>query len=81
MTMTTIKVPSETRDRLKAQAAAAHRSLGAHLDALADLADRQTRFATLKGAIAATSPSDRATYDSETAAWERVEWSDDADER
>jgi hypothetical protein len=52
MTMTTIKVTSETRDQLKAQAAAAHLSLGDHLARLADAADRGLRFEALRAAIA-----------------------------
>ena len=72
--MTTIKVSSATRDRLKAQASAAHRSLGAYLEDLADLADRQSRFASLKAAIVETSAADLARHGAEAAEWERAEW-------
>lgn len=53
MTMTTIKVSTETRDRLKAQAASAHLSLGDHLARLAAAADRGLRFEELRAAIVA----------------------------
>ena len=56
MTMTTIKVSTETRDRLKAQAAMANVSLGEHLTRLASAADRGLRFEALRTAIASTSP-------------------------
>ena len=56
MTMTTIKVSTETRDRLKAQASAAHVSLGEHLSRLADAAERGLRFEALRAAVAATVP-------------------------
>jgi hypothetical protein len=55
MTMTTIKVSTETRDRLKAQASAAHVSLGEHLARLASAADRGLRFEALRTAISSTS--------------------------
>lgn len=64
MTMTTIKVSTETRDRLKAQASAAHVSLGEHLARLASAADRGMRFEALRAAIS-SSPSDLTTEDRE----------------
>lgn len=63
MTMTTIKVSTETRDRLKAQAAAAHVSLGEHLTRLAIAADRGLRFESLRVAVAATGPEPTAEDD------------------
>jgi len=60
MTMTTIKVSTETRDRLKAQASAAHVSLGEHLTRLASAADRGLRFEALRAAVAATGPEPTA---------------------
>jgi len=69
MTMTTIKVSSETRDQLKAQAAAAHLSLGEHLARLADAADRGLRFEALRAAIAASTdeltPEDQVWLDAD----------------
>lgn len=70
---TTIKVSTEVRDRLKRQASAAHRTLGEHLEHLAELGDRQTRFAALRTAIDATHPDDAASYQVELDAWDRIE--------
>lgn len=70
---TTIKVSTEVRDRLKAQATAAHRTLGDHLRHLADLGDRATRFESLRTAIAETSAEDLASYDREVAEWEALD--------
>ena len=70
---TTIKVSTDVRDRLKAQAAVAHRTLGQHLAHLADLGDRQHRFDALRMAIAATPAEDMTSYRAEVAAWERVD--------
>lgn len=69
---TTIKVPNELRDRLKRQAALSGHTLGAHLERLADMAERDLRFAALKSAISGTKPDDRRSYESETTAWERA---------
>jgi len=69
MTMTTIKVSTETRDRLKVQAAVARVSLGEHLSRLADAADRSLRFEALREALAATSPEVMADYAVETDEW------------
>ena len=68
--ITTIKVSNELRDRLKAQAALQHLTLGEHLAALADRADRDERFARLRRQIAATPPDARSAYLDETAAWD-----------
>lgn len=70
MTATTIKVDHVVRDRLKAQAAAAHRTLGEHLARLADAADRETRFDALRTAVASTPPPVLAGWTRETEAWE-----------
>ncbi len=70
---TTIKVSTEVRDRLKKQAAQAHRTLGEHLAHLAELDDRQSRFVALRAAIDATSPKDMASYRDEADAWEHIE--------
>lgn len=70
---TTIKVSVEVRDRLKRQAAAAHRTLGAHLEHLAELGERQDRFDDLRAAIRATSPDALESYREETREWDRIE--------
>jgi hypothetical protein len=69
---TTIKVSNEVRDRLKGQAALAHRTLGQHLDYLAGLGEREARMASLRAAVRATSPEDLTSYRDETAAWDRI---------
>lgn len=70
MTMTTIKVSTVTRDRLKAQAAAARRSLGAYLEELADLADRRERLASLRRSIDETPPEVLESYRAEVSEWD-----------
>lgn len=71
--ITTIKVPSEVRDRLKIQAALAHRTLGKHLEYLTELGERDARIASLRAAIAATPPEELASYREETRTWDRIE--------
>ena len=70
---TTIKVSNDVRDRLKVQAARAHRTLGEHLAHLADLGDREFRFEALRRAIADTPPELMESYATEVAAWEAVD--------
>ena len=70
---TTIKVSPDVRDRLKAQAAAAHRTLGEHLRHLADLGDRAARFEALRTAINAMSPAAATSYQRELDEWEAVD--------
>lgn len=70
---TTIKVSNEVRDRLKGQAAQAHRTLGQHLEFLAGLGEREARIAALRAAIRATSAEDLASWREETDAWDRIE--------
>jgi hypothetical protein len=64
MPMTTIRVSTETRDRLEAQASAAQVSLGEHLARLASAADRGMRFEAPRAAAVAT-PSDLTPEDDE----------------
>ncbi|MGH9652016.1 MAG: hypothetical protein ACRD6B_00910 [Bryobacteraceae bacterium] len=70
---TTIKVSNEVRDRLKGQAAIAHRTLGQHLEHLASLGEREARLSSLHAAMQATSPGDVASYREETRAWNHIE--------
>lgn len=77
--VTTIKVSTRTRDRLKSQAADAHVSLGEHLEHLAERADRDARLATLRDAIASTSTEVAEGHAAETAEWESAEWTDARD--
>ena len=76
MTMTTIKMSDELRDRLKAQASRAGLTLGAHIAVLADAADRRDRLAALKLAVAQMSIEGTASHAAETERWESTELSD-----
>jgi hypothetical protein len=73
MTPTTIKVSHDVRDRLKGQAALAHRTLGQHLEYLAGLGDREARMASLRAAMRATAPEDLVSYAEETRVWGNIE--------
>lgn len=73
MTITTIKVSSDLRDRLKAQAAARHRTLGEHLEALAREETRRERFAAVRDAMRATPPDEEYLRDSRE--WQSDAWS------
>ncbi len=70
---TTIKVSTETRDLLKAQASRAHLTLGSYLDRLAQQAAKQERFEQLRGALATTSDSALESYRTETREWEQID--------
>ena len=70
---TTIKVSNEVRDRLKGQAALAHRTLGQQLEYLASLGERDARMSALSAALKATSREDLESYREETRAWDRIE--------
>lgn len=74
--MTTIKVSTETRDRLKQQAAAAGVSLGSYVALLSKAAAREERMAALGAAIAGTSAADMADHKDEADAWEATELTD-----
>lgn len=69
---TTIKVTSDLRDRLKAQARSNQRTLGEHLECLADLEDRRVRMDLLAAQVAATSPDEMASYREELRYWDAV---------
>ena len=72
MTITTIKVSTELRDRLKNLAATEHRTLAEQLEHLIELADREHRFDQMRRAIRRTRPEDLASYREETAYWDAV---------
>lgn len=69
MTMTTIKVTADTRDRLKAQASQAEQTLGEYLASLADKAERDARFTAMRSAYASMSTEDLESYWQETRNW------------
>ena len=69
MTMTTIKVSAETRDRLKTHAIAAHVSLGEYLARLADGADRRAHLAAMATAMRGATAEELHAYRREAAEW------------
>lgn len=69
MTMTTIKVSTETRDRLKEHAAAEHSTLGDYLTRLADAADARARWAAMAAAMSNASAEELREYRREAAEW------------
>ncbi len=69
---TTIKVSSDVRDRLKAQAVERRVTLGEHLARLAELGDRQLRLEAMQKAIAATPTEMIDSYHQETEFWDSV---------
>jgi len=72
MTVTTIKVSTELRDRLKEQAHAERRTLGEQLEYLLSREEKDRDFEALRIAIAQTSPEDMASYREEAAWWDRA---------
>ncbi|MFT3889318.1 MAG: hypothetical protein QM713_14315 [Arachnia sp.] len=72
MTATTIKVPSQLRDRLKVDAAQHGRTMAEHLEALLDEEARRRRLATLREQMAANPPDD--DYRRETGEWQSDHW-------
>lgn len=72
MTMTTIKVTRELRDRLKEQAAAAHRTLGEQLEYLIEENSRAADWEAVRRAMAQMTPEDWADYHDEMAWWDRA---------
>lgn len=69
MSLTTIKVDSELRDRLKAEAAREGVPVGRVIESLLEDRARARRFAELKAAMAATPPGQRRSHEDETADW------------
>jgi hypothetical protein len=72
MTATTIKVQSALRDQLKEQARTHGRTLGDHLQALADGEARRERFLAVQRALAAAPPDD--AYRAEARDWASDAW-------
>lgn len=73
MTLTTIKVTTALRDRLKEQAQAHGRTLGDHLQSLADDEARRERFRDLQRAMTTHAPDD--AYLDEARDWAGEAWS------
>ncbi|MFT0846898.1 DNA mismatch repair protein MutS [Actinomycetaceae bacterium L2_0104] len=72
MTATTIKVPSELRDRLKAEAARQGHTLAEHLEMLLDEEARRQQFKQLREQIAENPPDERYNRDAEE--WQGDRW-------
>lgn len=70
---TTIKVSTETRDRVKAHAARSERTIEQYINMLIDLADREQRWDALRAARANMTPSDWVSYNNEVSAWDRAD--------
>lgn len=68
MTVTTIKVSSSLRDRLKEAARAHDQTISEHIESLLAEQDRRDRVVTLRRQMAAYPPDD--TYRAEAATWQ-----------
>jgi macrodomain Ter protein organizer (MatP/YcbG family) len=73
MTLTTIKVSTGTRDRLKAAARAQRSTLDELLQQLITEHERRERLQAMRAAMATTSPDLMRAYLDEAAEWERAE--------
>ncbi|MGO1592575.1 MAG: ribbon-helix-helix protein [Ancrocorticia sp.] len=72
MTATTIKVPSELRDRLKNEAAQEGHTMSEHIEKLLDEDSRRQRFSRLREQIAANPPDDEYVKSAEE--WQADQW-------
>lgn len=72
MTATTIKVPSELRDRLNAEAHRTGATVAGVIEHLFAESQRVERFRQIRLARDSMSDDDRASYEEETALWDRV---------
>lgn len=71
--LTTIKVSSQTRDRLKRGARAQDSTLEAYLLALVTEQERHDRLAAMRAAMKAASDDVMADYAAEAAEWEQIQ--------
>lgn len=72
MTVTTIKVSTELRDRLKEQARAENSTIGAYLEKLLERELRAHRFEQLREAMSKTTPEEWQSCREETEWWDRA---------
>ncbi len=70
MTMTTIKLDSELRDRLNVLARGRGTTPGSLVEELLESWLREQHFAEVRDAMARTAPHDLASWRDETAEWE-----------
>lgn len=80
MTVTTLKLESVVRDRIKAVARREGVTVGRLLEDLVAIREREQRFADIAQARRAMSREDAESYAAESAQWERTELADDATE-
>ncbi|WDH79677.1 hypothetical protein PTQ19_04305 [Microbacterium esteraromaticum] len=73
MTMTTIKVSTDLRDRLKSHATAEQLTMNSYLEKLLEREERAHRFAVLREQMANTSEEDWKSYREETQWWDTLE--------
>lgn len=72
MTMTTIKVSTELRDRLKERARAENSTMSSYLEKLLERELRALRFEEVRAAMAETTPEEWQSYREETEWWDRA---------
>lgn len=72
MTLTTIKVSTDLRDRLRTAAAARGRTLGEQIEAMLDDSARAERLARLREQLAANPPDEQ--YLADAAEWQADRW-------
>lgn len=70
MPMTTIKLDTVIRDRLKAEARTRGVTLGALLGELVAISERETRFAAIRAAVARTGEDEVRNYAAEAGEWD-----------
>ena len=73
MTLTTIKVTTHTRDRLKAAARSRRSTLEDFLEQLIADHERRERLESMRSAMTTSSPDVMRAYLEEAAEWERAE--------
>lgn len=72
MTVTTIKLDSDLRDRLKRVARREGRTVGSLLESLLSERERAERFAAMREAMERSSSRSLSDYQAEVATWERA---------
>lgn len=72
MTATTIKVPSELRDRLNEEARRTNTTVAGVIEALVVHREKAERLRAMREAMSAASAADRAAYLDEVREWDRA---------
>jgi predicted transcriptional regulator len=72
MPATTIKVPSELRDRLNAEARKSNATVATVIETLIAERDRVDRFRVMRAERGTVTPEERVAFDREDADWESV---------